>query len=437
MGWLKGFGMLGLLLGAGAIALPAQDEQPSTNPVKFTTLVNFDLANGANVDVKPLIQGLDGNIYGTTGSGGANNAGTAFKMTPDGTLTTLYNFCALSGCGDGNGPGPGVRLGTDGEYYGVTDGGGVVGLGFGTVFRITAAGGLKTLHSFVGTDGAYPNSFLVQGTDGSFYGTTIAGGNLAACSGSGCGTVFKVTPGGALTMLYKFCSQPNCTDGAVAFDGLVQGTDGNFYGATWQGGAYNLGTIYKMTPAGALSVIYSFCSQSACTDGANPLWVVPGKDGKFYGTTYNGGANNVGTVFKISPAGKLTTLHSFDGADGANPIGSLGQDTNGSFYGTTGFGGTSSACTGGCGTVFRVSVGLGPFVETVPTSGKVGTPVKILGTNLTGASSVRFNETPAVFKVISKTLISATVPAGASTGFVTVTTSGETLKSNVKFQVRP
>ena len=169
MGWLKGFGMfgmLGLLLGAGAIALPAQDEQPSTNPVKFTTLVNFDLANGANVDVKPLIQGLDGNIYGTTGSGGANNAGTAFKMTPDGTLTTLYNFCALSGCGDGNGPGPGVRLGTDGEYYGVTDGGGVVGLGFGTVFRITAAGGLKTLHSFVGTDGAYPNSFLVQGTEG-------------------------------------------------------------------------------------------------------------------------------------------------------------------------------------------------------------------------------------------------------------------------------
>src|SRR6516165_9972058 len=412
MGWLKGFGMLGLLLGAGAIALPAQDEQPSTNPVKFTTLVNFDLANGANVDVKPLIQGLDGNIYGTTGSGGANNAGTAFKMTPDGTLTTLYNFCALSGCGDGNGPGPGVRLGTDGEYYGVTDGGGVVGLGFGTVFKITAAGGLKTLHSFVGTDGAYPNSFLVQGTDGSFYGTTIAGGNLAACSGSGCGTVFKVTPGGALTMLYKFCSQPNCTDGAVAFDGLVQGTDGNFYGATWQGGAYNLGTIYKMTPAGALSVIYSFCSQSACTDGANPLWVVPGKDGKFYGTTYNGGANNVGTVFKISsagklktlhsfcsqsgcadgygpraglelgsdgdfygttyyggsplndgtvfkitPLGKLTTLHSFDGADGANPIGSLGQDTNGSFYGTTGFGGTSSACTGGCGTVFEITPG--------------------------------------------------------------------------------
>src|SRR6516164_6164382 len=142
-----------------------------------------------------------------------------------------------------------------------------------------------------------------------------------------------------------------------------------FYGTTYNGGANNVGTVFKISSAGKLKTLHSFCSQSGCADGYGPrAGLELGSDGDFYGTTYYGGSPlNDGTVFKITPAGKLTTLHSFDGADGANPIGSLGQDTNGSFYGTTGFGGTSSACTGGCGTVFRVSVGLGPFVEIVPT----------------------------------------------------------------------
>jgi uncharacterized repeat protein (TIGR03803 family) len=487
------FGILCLTLAAAGLTLAAQTDQISTQVANFTTLVNLDGTTGGNPDIKPLIQGTDGNLWGMTTDAGANGGGTVFKMTPNGVLTTVYNLCALPNCTDGNG-GVGVVLGTDGNYYG-TSGGGTYG--FGEVLRITQSGvltKLTKLHSFDSTDGAGPISHLIQGTDGDFYGTTFAGGNFAgACSGLGCGTVFKMTPSGKLTTLYKFCSQPNCADGAVTYDQVAEGPDGNFYGGAWQGGANNFGVIYKVTSAGVFKVIYDFCSQSNCTDGANPLWLVLGTDGNFYGTTYDGGAynggtvfkitphgalktlysfcsqtgctdgsgpraglelgsdgnfygttyfggagnNNDGTVFEITPEGTLTTLHSFDGTDGANPIGSVGQATNGKFYGTTAFAGPSTDCTGGCGTIFGLSVGLRPFVETVPTSRKVGGTVLILGTNLTGATGVSFNGTPAAFSVASSTLIKTLVPSGATTGFVTVTTPSGTLQSKVKFQVTP
>ncbi len=467
--------------------------QPALNPVRaqtpeaaFKTLVNFDGTNGATPDLKPLVQGTDGNLYGTAPFGGANGNGTAFKMTPDGALTVLYNFCALPGCADGSGPAPGVVLGRDGDYYGLTTGGGAYG--FGTVFKITGAGALTTLHSFDLTDGNYPNSFLVQGTDGSFFGTAAAGGNLAACSGYGCGTIFKITPGGAFTTLHNFCSQTNCSDGAIAYDGVAQGWDGNFYGGTWQGGTDNVGTIYRITPTGELTTLYSFCAQSTCAGGYNPLWLTLGEDENFFGTTFSGGAygagavfkltprgdvttlysfcaqsdcadgsspraglllgsdkhlygttfyggatlQNDGTVFKITRAGSLTTLHSFDSADGANPIGPMGQATNGVLYGTT-----SAAGSDGDGTIFRVSVGLRPFVETVPTADKVGHDILILGTNLTGATRVSFNGAHARFTVVSPTLIRATVPLGAVTGEVRVVTPDGELLSNVHFRVIP
>ena len=210
---------------------------------------------------------------------------------------------------------------------------------------------------------------------------------------------------------------------------MVQATDGNFYGTTSAGGAYDDGTVFKITPAGMLTTLHSFDG----LDGNSPYGgLVQATDGNFYGTTLQGGANknNDGTVFKITPGGTETTLHSFDFTDGAGPWGGLVQATNGTFYGATLQGGTSAD-----GTVFSLSVGLGRFVETLPTSGKVGTAVKILATDLRGVTRIKFNGITAVFKVVSKTLISATVPAGATTGFVTVTTSGKTLKSNVKFRV--
>jgi len=197
------------------------------------------------------------------------------------------------------------------------------------------------------------------------------------------------------------------------------------------------GTIFEITPSGTLTTLYSFCLRVNCADGDYPAAaLIQGSDGNFYGTTYNGGANRAGTVFKIAPTGRLTTLHSFclqiNCADGAQPSDNLVQDTNGTFYGTTYVGGANSL-----GTVFSLAIGLGPFVETVPISGKVGRAVIILGTDLSGATSISFNGTPATFTVESSASIKATVPAGATTGIVHVVTPSGTLSSNVPFRVAP
>lgn len=209
------------------------------------------------------------------------------------------------------------------------------------------------------------------------------------CAIRNCGTVFEITPGGDLTTVYNFCSQTNCEDGSSAAGPLVQGTDRNFYGETSFGGASGDGTLFKPTPEGVLTTLQSFDAPNTGTVGDG---VVQATNGYFYGPTFNGGSANSSLCF------------------GSNST---------------------------CGTVFRLSAGLGPFVETVPTPGKVGALVKILGTNLSGATEVSFNGTAAVFKVISTTLILATLPSGATTGLVTVTTPTGTLNSNVKFRVQP
>ena len=160
-----------------------------------------------------------------------------------------------------------------------------------------------TLHRFDGTDGAFPYG-LVQATDGNLYGTTNVG------AAQDYGTVFKMTPSGKLTTLHTFCSQSNCTDGARPAAGLVQATDGNLYGTTYEGGANDYGTVFKMTPSGKLTTLHSFCSESNCTDGASPTaGLVQATDGNLYGTTDGGGANGFGTVFKITPSGKLIANH--------------------------------------------------------------------------------------------------------------------------------
>jgi uncharacterized repeat protein (TIGR03803 family) len=192
------------------------------------------------------------------------------------------------------------------------------------------------------------------------------------------------------------------------------------------------GTVFKITSAGAFTSLHSFSG----FDGSFPQDVlVQGSDGNFYGTTTCGGTPNLGTAFKMTPAGTLTSLHFFDGAHGANPFGGLVQATDGNFYGTTYSGGTSTACPGGCGTVFVLHTGLGPFVETVPTSRPVGQSVRILGNNLSGATSVTFNGVSAAFTVASRSQILTTVPVGASSGTVQVITPAGTLLSNVPFAI--
>src|ERR1022692_3872631 len=448
-----------------AIAQPAQT---------LTTLYSFCSQSGCPDGSDPiagLVQATNGDLYGTTAKGGANGGGTVFKITPGGTLTTLYSFCSQTNCMDGVEPYAGLVQAANGDLYGTTVAGGANG--YGTVFKITPGGTLTMVYSFCSqtncADGAYPEAGLVQAANGDLYGTTPQGGAnrggtifkitpggtlttlYSFCFQSGCtdgstpfaglvqaangdlygttfyggsgGTVFKITPGGTLTTLYNFCSQTNCTDGDQPFAGLVQAANGDLYGTTYGGGANGgIGTVFKITPGGTLTTLYSFCSQTNCADGVGPYaGLVQATSGDFYGTTALGGTGGWGTVFKITPGGTLTTLYSFcsqtNCTDGAIPYAGLVQDTNGDFYGTTTHKGGAAS-----GTVFRLSVGLGPFVKPRPPYGKVGAAIKILGTNLTGATSVSFNGTAAVFTVVSSSEITTTVPAGASSGKVQVIT---------------
>jgi uncharacterized repeat protein (TIGR03803 family) len=429
-----------------------------------------------------MVQGTDGSFYGTTLAGGANGNGTVFKITLEGTLATLTTLHSFDGT-DGSGPNSLVRA-ADGAFYGTTllgppaNLGQGCGNGCGTIFKIAPRGALTTLYSFDGTDWmepywlveatngnfyglvvsvsgstnpygaifemtpggtvtilvtyngsnqgwAYPNQ-MIRATNGDFYGTTSAGGASTNCPGvpSGCGTVFKMTPGGTLTTLHSF----DGTDGYGAED-LLQAFDGNFYGTTLQGGANacppftGCGTFFKITPEGTLTTLYNVEPSLGYANGFALSWLVQGSDRNFYGATRSG------TFFRITPEGTLTTYSLTVG--GTTPSGLL-QATDGSFYGTTEGGGTN-----GDGTVFSLSVGLDPFVNTLPTSGKVGAAVKILGTNLTGTTSVTFDGTAAVFEVKSSSLITTTVPATATTGKVEVTTPSGVLSSNAAFLVRP
>jgi uncharacterized repeat protein (TIGR03803 family) len=346
----------------------------------LTTMHAF---TGGNDGAGPngLVQGSDGNFYGTTSSGGTSGAGTVFKISTNGVLTSLYSFA--DGTNYGANPSAALVQGSDGSFYGTTEYGGTYtnqyGQGQGTVFKISLNGALTTLHSFgsvqdtngVPLDGANPSAALVQGSDGSFYGTTAYGGTYTNQYGQGQGTVFKISLNGALTTLHSFGSVQDTSgvplDGANPSAALVQGNDGSFYGTTAYGGTYTnqysgqgQGTVFRISLNGALTTLYSFGSvqdtNGVPLDGANPsAALVQGSDGSFYGTTREGGTNGVGTVFKISTNGVLTTLHSFTGGnDGAGPNG-LAQGSDGSFYGTTEYNFWGRWGGAGNGTVFKIS----------------------------------------------------------------------------------
>jgi uncharacterized repeat protein (TIGR03803 family) len=284
-----------------------------------------------------LIQGSDGNFYGTTATGGSSNRGTVFAVTPGGVQTVLYSFPAGS-----SDPYCGLIQGSDGNFYGTTGAGGAND--DGTVFEITPGGTKTVLHTFAktGSDGQTPYAGLIQGSDGDFYGTTYTGGS------AGFGTVFKVAPDGTETVLYSFAGG---SDGANPYAGVVQGSDGNFYGTTYAGGSNGLGTVFKLTPSGTETVLYSFAGGSS--DGANPeAGLIQASDGNFYGMTYRGGSSGLGTVFKLTPAGTETVLHAFAGSsDGANPWADLVQGSDGNLYGSTFAGGASAH-----GTFFKVTL---------------------------------------------------------------------------------
>ena len=462
------------------------------------TLQSFPLngSDGAS-PYAALTQGTNGNFYGPTWGGGGS--GDIIRVTPSGELTTVYQFCSQPNCADGSLPYGGLMLASNGNFYGTTWGGGAGG---GTIFQITENGKLKTIYSFsdqavddaqepMGTlaqdvrgyffgttriggsygqgtvfqftpadgsvsiiysfcsagppcpDGQQPLAGLTLGVNGYFYGTTSGGGI------NGVGTVFEITPYGRLTTLHSFCSLAECADGGYPYDGLVLGTDGNFYGTTW--GYGNSGTLFKITPEGNFTTPYRFCSLRKCSDGTHPFGgLIEGSDGNLYGTTSSGGINEpcpfvedssgCGTVFQFSKAGVLSTLYNFCAGglpciDGIEPQANLVQSTDGSFYGSTITGGGNSACSGGCGTFFNLSMNLAPFVRVTPGFGHRSDAVIILGKNLAGATSVTFNGTPASFEVISDTYIRAQVPKSATTGTIVVTVGSEIISGNAAFRV--
>ena len=284
-----------------------------------------------------MIQGRDGNFYGTSGWTNEVNC-TVFKITPQGTLTTLWQFGSLSNNADGTSLMSGLVQGRDGDFYGTTARGGTNRF-CGTAYKITSAGTLTPLWQFGSlsnaADGVGPNG-LIQGSDGNFYGTTTGLGELNSH-----GTVFRITPQGNLTTLYSFGNVAG--DGIDPYAALIQGSDGNFYGTTASGGAFNHGTVFQITPAGVLTNIWHF---TGSLDGAFPMAaLVQGRDGLFYGTTYSGGSNNLGTIYKITSAGTLTSLWQFgslsNNADGGRPNAALVLGSDGSFYGTASDGGTN------------------------------------------------------------------------------------------------
>ncbi len=448
----------------------------------LTYLATFNGVDGTGPSA-PVVQATDGNFYGTTASGGpfSFGAGTFFRMTPDGNLTDIYNFCSQSNCADGASPASAPILGRDGNFYGVTLDGGTSAGGSGTVYKMTLDGDITTLHTFCATsctDGVGPTG-LVLAADGNFYGTT----SLAPNSNGGYGgTIFSISPTGEFKLLYTFCSLANCMDGDFSFYPPIIGSDGNFYGVTYGGGNQGGGILWELTSSGLYKVLYNFCPESGTCPNESPFMIVRDSNGNFFGTTQYGSAvGSTGTVFELTSKGKLHVLHNFgyytepswpftgltlanDGNvygvtggainnagslfeitatgnykrlysfvhrnDGALPVGPLFQGTDGSLYGTTPYGPHNTS-----GSVFKFSNSLTPLVHTAPGIGKVGQHVLILGTDLTGTTSVTFNGVPAEFKVEKDTFIRATVPAGATTGIVSVVTPSGTLNSNPQFVV--
>jgi uncharacterized repeat protein (TIGR03803 family) len=371
-----------------------------------------------------LTLGFDGNLYGVLSASGTG-FGSVFKITTAGALTILHSF---SDAGDGSNPGLPPIQATDGNFYGTVGSNG--GSGNGVLYKLTPTGKFTVLHTFNRNVDGDGGQALVQGTDGKLY--------TVAAEGSGCwGTVLQFTTKGTVKVLHNFaCDQ---SEGISPVSPLVQAADGSFYGVCNQGGAQSSGTIWKISPSGSFKLLYSV---NGTTDGQYPGNALSlGTDGKLYGSTQYQGVNGFpgagGTLFQFTTAGKYTVLFSFTGGNapsGSFPNTILAQDTNGLFYGVTAVGGGPDSD----GTFYDLNNGLAPFVSLQTTSGIIGTQVGTLGQGFTSSSVVKFGGVRASTIVLTgSTFITATVPAGALTGAVTVTTGSTTLTSSRAFKVLP
>jgi uncharacterized repeat protein (TIGR03803 family) len=386
---------------------------------KESVIFSFPLSYGTSCQ-PGLTLGNDGNLYGDCNNQGANGFGLLYKVTPKGVLTELHNFTNTGG--DGANPnGPPVAA-KDGNLYGPAQNGGANGQG--TIYKITPSGTVTTFYSFLGgSGGSNPSAPLIQGSDGNLYGSTLFGGT------NGAGTIFKLSLAGVLTTLHTF----NFTDGFEPIGALVQGTNGSFYGTTYQGGVNNQGTAFRITASGQFTLLHSF---AVATDGMQPeTALVQATDGNFYGTT-NPYLDTRDTIFKITPGGAFSVVYQFDGTSSTLGIGlanGLVQHTNGLLYGAT------NASTGpGNGSIYKLSLGGKAFVRTAQSSGAVGASIGMFGQGFSSSSVVKFGGVLATGAHLQgTTYLTVPVPVGALTGSVTVTTGSTVLTSNVVFKVTP
>jgi uncharacterized repeat protein (TIGR03803 family) len=321
---------------AAGLALAAAS--PSQGAVGYQVVHSFSGGDGFKSQ-SALVVGREGELLGTAFGGGAigRGDGTAFRLAPDGRLTLLHSFDGERG---GEGP-AGLTTGRDGALYGVTTRGGQHLQG--TVFRLDAAGRLGVLHVFHGPDGSTPQARLLQAGDGRFYGTTSYGG------AHGSGSVFRITPDGRFSVLHAF--DDDGEDGAGPGQaGLMQAGDGALYGVTHGGGRHGQGTLFRLQADGAFSVLHAFEGP----EGRAPASaLVEGPDGRLYGTAAWGGAHQQGTVYRLERDGSVMVLHHFSGRDGegAQPVGDLALARDGWLYGVTERGGKRDG-----GTVYRINL---------------------------------------------------------------------------------
>ena len=375
-----------------------------------------------------LTVGSDGNFYGTCFSTPGGNGGI-FKLTPAGVFTDVHDFNGVNGDTE---PLYAPIQASDGNYYGVT---GYDPYSCGNVYKLTAAGVYTSLHTFTGKD-CGPASSLFQASDGSLYGT------LYTCSinADGLGCVYKITTAGVFTEIYGFPS----SSGYHPCTGVIQGKDGKLYGATNLAAANNSGSIYKLTTAGVYTDLHDFnqTTDASCVDNAgrtnvNLLQVT---DGSFYGVNGSYGPTGEGSIYKLTSANVFTAfLFPNPPVDGAAPLSTLIQNTNGLVYGTTPSGGPTS-CSSCVGTFFSVATGDAAFVNLEPTqkTGLVGASIGMFGQGFSSASVVKFGGVASTSVTLSgTTYLTAKVPTGAHTGAVTVTTGSTTLTSPQTFKVKP
>jgi uncharacterized repeat protein (TIGR03803 family) len=430
----------------------------------YTDLFDFDGTNHGCCSIYPsmLAQGRDGNLYGTTLQGGANNRGAIFKATLGGAVTVLHSFNLT----DGASPQGGLTLAADGNFYGTTSSGGADTAG--VIFKITPTGTFTVIHDFTrGADTGFPRNSPVPGSDGQLYGTTVVGSSsiVYKCTTAGVvtpvaniglevdgpltlgadgkfygvsivggtsnrGTAFSVTTAGVIKTLFSFAD----ATGSLPYGPILQSADGNFYGTTSTGGTLGGGVVYKLTPAGVYTVLHSFNSTDR-SQGFDPTTgVVQGSDGFLYGVTSGGGAHLEGTMFKVkTDSTGYADIFDFTGADGSVPYSQPLLHTNGKIYGQTNSGGAHND-----GVIYSLAAGLKPFIQPVPLKqGRVGGNVGILGQNLSTATAVLFGAGTGTFTVTGSTFMNAKPGTGSTTGVITVKEPSGNLLSPLKFKIVP